>query len=120
MSITIYGIKNCDTMKKAFAWLDGRGLSYAFHDYKQAGIDSARLEQWCAQVGWQALVNTRGTTWRRLAPQQQAIGGSADAVRLMAANTSLIKRPVIETARGLLVGFDAARYAEELPREADE
>ena len=68
---TIYGIKNCDTMKKAFAWLDEHGVAYTFHDYKKSGIDSARLHAWSKAIGWKTLINTRGTTWRKLTPEQQ-------------------------------------------------
>lgn len=107
---TIYGIRNCDTMKKAFAWLDDHGVSYDFHDYKKSGIDAARLKSWSQQVGWEVLLNTRGTTWRKLAPAQQANLDEAKALKLMRENPSLIKRPVLETGRDLLVGFDAERY----------
>lgn len=108
---TIYGIKNCDTMKKAFAWLDSHGVRYDFHDYKSAGIDAARLKAWAKQVGWEVLLNTRGTTWRKLPPDAQANVDEARALRLMVENPSLIKRPVLENGKTLLVGFDAARYA---------
>jgi len=108
---TIYGIKNCDTMKKAFAWLDGHGVRYGFHDYKSAGIDAARLKAWSKQVGWEVLLNTRGTTWRKLPAGAQADVDEAKAIRLMTENPSLIKRPVLENGKALLVGFDAARYA---------
>ena len=112
MNPTIYGIKNCDTMKKAFAWLDGAGVAYDFHDYKKSGIDPATLTRWCAQLGWEALVNKRGTTWRKLTPKQQAIDTQSAAVQLMQEFPSLIRRPVLETAGGqLLVGFDPALYA---------
>lgn len=110
MSVTIYGIKNCDTMKKAFAWLDARGIAYTFHDYRKHGIDADTLARWCAALGWDALVNTRGTTWRKLDPAEQAIGGAEDAIRVMQAHTSVIRRPVIETTDGALVaGLDLAR-----------
>lgn len=107
MRPVIYGIKNCDTMKKAFAWLDDAGVAYDFHDYKKAGIDAETLARWCARSGWEALLNKRGTTWRKLAPEQQAIAGEADAIALMQAQPSLIRRPVVECGAGaLLVGFD--------------
>ena len=103
----IYGIKNCETMKKAFAWCDEHGVAYEFHDYKKSGVDRNRLVAWCKTVGWKTLVNTKGTTWRKLTPEQQAISTQGDAVALMMENPSLIKRPVVETASGqLLVGFD--------------
>ncbi len=110
--ITIYGIKNCDTMKKAFAWCDGHGVAYDFHDYKKSGVDRARLVAWCKAVGWKTLVNTKGTTWRKLSPELQAIGTQGAAVALMLEYPSLIKRPVMETAKGqLLIGFDPALFA---------
>ena len=113
MSTTVYGIKNCDTMKKAFAWLDEHGVAYTFHDYKKSGIDSARLHAWSKAVGWKTLLNTRGTTWRRLSDDERASAADPDgARRLMARQPTLIKRPLIEAGETLLVGFDPARYAE--------
>jgi len=112
--ITIYGIKNCDTMKKAFTWLDSRKLAYEFHDYKKAGIDRAHLTAWCGKVGWEVLVNRRGTTWRKLTPEQQSVSTQAGAVALMLENTSLIKRPVVAQGDQLLVGFDPAAFAKVL------
>jgi arsenate reductase len=108
--ITIFGIKNCDTMKKAFAWLDDHGVQYDFHDYKKSGIDIATLKAWSKRVGWEVLLNTRGTTWRKLTPEQQANLDEAKALKLMSENPSLIKRPVLETGNELLVGFDPERY----------
>jgi arsenate reductase (glutaredoxin) len=102
---TIYGIKNCDTMKKARIWLDGRGDAYAFHDYKASGIDEATLRGWIEQVGWEKLLNRSGTTFRKL-PEADKAGIDADkAVALMLAQPSMIKRPVVEHADTLLVGF---------------
>ena len=109
---TIYGIKNCDTMKKAFAWLDEHDLRYDFHDYKTAGIDLDRLKSWSKQVGWETLLNTRGTTWRKLSPTQQANLDENKALRLMSENPSLIKRPVLENGKALLVGFVPERYTD--------
>ncbi|HRP23296.1 ArsC family reductase [Thauera sp.] len=108
MRIVIHGIKNCDTMKKTFAWFEGAGVAYLFHDYKKAGIDPATLQRWCERLGgWEALVNRRGTTWRKLSPEQQAVTDTTAAIALMQAQPSLIRRPVIEFADGeLLVGFD--------------
>lgn len=121
MSVRIYGIKNCDTMKKAFTWLDEAGVAYEFHDYKKVGIDATTLARWCAQTeGWQALVNTRGTTWRKLSPKQQSISDEAGAIALMIANTSLIRRPVLETPDGeLLIGFDPMRFDVALAQRGD-
>ncbi|MFN3984173.1 MAG: ArsC family reductase [Rhodocyclaceae bacterium] len=110
--ITVYGIKNCDTMKKAFNWLDEHRVTYTFHDYKRSGIDTATLSRWCERLGWEALVNTRGTTWRKLDAQAREIGSTAQAIALMQTHTSLIRRPVVElTGGGLLVGFDPAAYS---------
>jgi arsenate reductase len=108
---TLYGIKNCDTMKKAFAWLADHGVPYDFHDYKAVGIDAAKLRAWSRQVGWEILLNTRGTTWRKLTPAQQANLDEARAIRLMVEHPSLIKRPVMEHGKDILVGFAPERYA---------
>ena len=107
---TIYGIKNCDTMKKARAWLDQRGIAYAFHDYKAAGIEANRLEVWTQRLGWQALLNRAGTTFRKLPETDRQDLDEAKAVALMLAHPSLIKRPVLEVAEHLLVGFKPADY----------
>lgn len=115
MSVRIYGIKNCSSMKKAFDWLDQNQVAYTFHDYKKAGIDTDTLSRWCARAGWQALVNTRGTTWRKLDPALQAIASDSDAVTVMFEHTSVIRRPVVETPSGeLLIGFDAEAFARSL------
>ncbi|HQZ02693.1 MAG TPA: ArsC family reductase [Thauera sp.] len=112
MQAVIYGIRNCDTMKKTFAWFDGAGVPYQFHDYKTSGTDSAVLARWCEQAGWEALVNKRGTTWRKLAPEQQSPADTAAAIALMQAQPSLIRRPLIETSQGdLVLGFDPERLA---------
>ncbi len=113
--VTIYGIPNCDTMKKARAWLDSRGLAYAFHDYKKAGIDRERLATWSKEVGWETLLNRAGTTFRNL-PDADKQGVDEDkAIALMLARPSLIKRPVLDLGGGkLLVGFKPEIYAEAL------
>jgi arsenate reductase len=114
--ITIYGIKNCDTMKKARAWLEQRGVDYVFHDYKASGIDKARLEGWAKRVGWEALLNKAGTTFRKL-PDKDKIGlTEKKAIALMLAQLSIIKRPVIETGGRLLVGFNPEDYAKAFRR----
>lgn len=105
MTITVYGIPNCDTVKKARAWLDASGIEYAFHDYKKQGADAAKLEQWAAQAGWEKVLNRAGTTFRKLPDADKANLDATRAVRLMAANPSCIKRPVVEHPGGLLVGF---------------
>lgn len=113
MKATLYGIPNCDTVKKARAWLTEHGVEYDFHDYKRLGIDAARLDAWFAQVDWQLLLNRSGTTWRKLdQAQKAAITSAATAGALMRAQPSVIRRPVIETKGTLLVGFDPQRYAE--------
>ena len=112
MPITIYGIKNCDTMKKARAWLDQRGVAYAFHDYKVAGIDKGRLEGWAKKAGWEALLNRAGTTFRGLSDGDKEGLTEAKAIKLMLAQPSMIKRPVLELGHGkLLVGFKPEQYA---------
>lgn len=114
MTLTIYGIRNCDTMKKARAWLDGNGIAYTFHDYKAEGIDAARLARWIALVGWEPLLNRAGTTFRKL-PDADKTGIDADkASALMLAQPSMIKRPVVEYPGGLLVGFAPDRFAQAL------
>ena len=112
---TIYGIKNCDTMKKARAWLDGQGVAYAFHDYKTAGIDRARLEGWARKVGWETLLNRAGTTFRKLPEADKAGLTEGKAIALMLGQPSMIKRPVLELAGGkLLVGFKPEDYLKTL------
>ena len=112
--IHVYGIANCDTVKKARPWLDTRGFAYAFHDYKKEGADPAKLAAWSDTAGWEALLNRRGTTFRALTDADKADIDRAKAIRLMLASPSLIKRPVVEHSRGLLVGFDPAEWARAL------
>lgn len=117
MAITIYGIPNCDTMKKARTWLDEHGVAYDFHDYKKAGIDRERLEAWSKKVGWETLLNRAGTTFRRLPDADKQGLTEKKAIALMQAQPSLIKRPVLDLGRGkLLVGFKPDTYAEAFPR----
>jgi arsenate reductase len=111
MTITIYGIKNCDTMKKARAWLASHGVAYAFHDYKTAGIDRNRLEAWSREVGWETLLNRAGTTFRKLPDAEKQGIDSAKAIALMPAEPSMIKRPVLDLGDSkLLVGFKPEAY----------
>jgi Spx/MgsR family transcriptional regulator len=111
MPLTIYGIKNCDTMKKARAWLDQRGADYAFHDYKVAGIERAKLEGWAKKAGWETLLNKAGTTFRKLHDKDKEGLNEAKAIKLMLAQPSIIKRPVLELGGGkVLVGFKPEQY----------
>ena len=112
MSVTLYGISNCDTVKKARAWLDGQAVPYQFHDFRKAGVPQDRLADWSRAVGWEKLVNRQGTTWRKLdAAQQAEVRDDASARALMLAQPSVIKRPVVEWAGGATtVGFDAAAW----------
>ena len=105
MSITVYGIPNCDTVRKARGWLNGLGLTYSFHDYKVAGIEPDRLAVWCRAVGWEKVLNRAGTTFRKLPEAQRADLDEARAIALMVASPSAIRRPVVEHAGGLLIGF---------------
>ena len=115
MGLTIYGIKNCDTMKKARTWLDKAGKAYAFHDYKTAGIDRARLEGWAKKVGWEALLNRSGTTFRKLPEAAKDGLTEQKALALMLEQPSMIRRPVLEAPGGkLLVGFKPENYKAEL------
>jgi arsenate reductase len=112
MPITIYGIKNCDTMKKARATLDKHGVKYAFHDYKTQGIDKAKLEGWAKKAGWETLLNRAGTTFKKLLDKDKENVTEAKAIKLMLAQPSMIKRPVLELGGGkILVGFKPEEYA---------
>ena len=112
MSITLFGITNCDTVKKARAWLADQDVAYAFHDFKKQGVPQERLDRWIAQLGWEKLVNRQGTTWRKLDPATQAgVADAATARALMLAQPSVIKRPVVEWGAETTVGFDAAAWA---------
>lgn len=112
--IQVYGIPNCDTVKKARAWLEAEGLAYTFHDYKKEGADPARLERWVAEKGWETVLNRRGTTFRALPDGDKADIDASKAVRLMTEHPSTIKRPVVEHPGGLLVGFDPVAWARAL------
>lgn len=115
-NIQLYGIPNCDTVKKARQWLDARGIGYTFHDYKKAGADPAKLAAWVDQAGWEKLLNRSGTTFRKLPDADREGLDAARAVALMAAHPSCIKRPVVEHPGGLLVGFREAEWADALAR----
>ncbi len=110
MSVTLYGIKNCDTMKKAMQWLKEHHIDYVFHDYKKAGIDVATLRGWLAQVSHEDLINRRGTTWRKLDPAQQENLDQERAIALMQTQPSLIKRPVLVHEQNIHLGYSADSY----------
>jgi len=106
MTVTVYGIPNCDTVKKARKWLDAQGVAYTFHDYKKAGADAGKLAAWIDAKGWEVVLNKRGTTFRKLDDADKADIDAAKAARLLEANPSMIKRPVVEYDGGVLVGFN--------------
>lgn len=110
MTVILYGIPNCDTVKKARNWLDAKGVAYAFHDYKKVGADPAKLAEWQARAGWEKVINRAGTTFRKLPDADKAGLDAAKAVRVMVANPSTIKRPIIEYPGGLFVGFKAEEW----------
>jgi arsenate reductase len=109
--LKIYGIKNCDSMKKAFTWCDTRDFLYEFHDYKKHGVPREKLVEWSRTLGWKTLLNTKGTTWRKLTPEQQDITTQSKAIATMLEFPSLIRRPIVETGEGqILVGFDPTLF----------
>ncbi|MGA4448937.1 ArsC family reductase [Ectopseudomonas chengduensis] len=110
MSYVLYGIKACDTMKKARTWLEEHQVDYAFHDYKSVGIDRANLEKWCNEHGWQTVLNRAGTTFRKLDDAHKADLDQAKAIELMLAQPSMIKRPVLDLGNKTLVGFKPDNY----------
>lgn len=112
--ITIYGIRNCDTMKKAMTWLDEQGIDYRFHDYKKEGAPAAHVRQWIASQGWEQIINRRGTTWRKLPEEVRDDMDAVHAVSIALENPSIIKRPILETERTLLAGFKANEWEQEL------
>ena len=111
MSVTLYGIKNCDTVKKARTWLDGHGIAHAFHDYKAAGIDAPRLQKWCKELGWETVLNRAGTNFRKLADADKQDLTESKAIALMLAQPSMIKRPMLDTGTERIVGFKPDVYA---------
>lgn len=110
MAVTLYGIPNCDTVKKARTWLDLRGIGYSFHDYKKAGVDPARLSRWVDALGWEKVLNRAGTTFRKLPEDQREGLDRSRAIVLMLAQPSCIKRPLVEHSGGLLLGFREAEW----------
>jgi arsenate reductase len=111
VSVTLHGIRNCDTMKKAWSWLDDHGVAYEFHDYKKQGVDRATLERWAAQVGWEVLLNRAGTTFKKLPEADKQGLNETRAIKLMLAQPSMIKRPVLDHDGTLVVGFTPDAYA---------
>ncbi len=112
--IKVFGIKNCDTMKKAMSWLTENGVTYEFIDYKKAGVAEGHLADWSARAGWEKLLNTRGLMWKKLTDDERAAVDAEKALKLMAKYPSLIKRPVLDTGSQLLVGFSPENYAQAL------
>lgn len=112
MTVTMYGIKNCDTIKKARAWLEKYGIDYEFHDYKAAGADAGKLREWVAEHGWEVLLNRAGTTFRALPDAEKQDLDAEKAIALMLANPSMIKRPVLDTGASRIVGFKPEIYIE--------
>ena len=110
MTVTIYGIKNCDTMKKARTWLTAHSVEAEFHDYKASGIDRAHIERWCSEAGWETVLNRAGTTFRKLDDADKQDVDQEKAIALMLAQPSMIKRPVVEADSRLIIGFKPERY----------
>ena len=110
MTVTLFGIPNCDTVKKARNWLEARGTAYQFHDYKKTGIDAETLSGWVSEVGWESLLNRAGTTFRKLPEEAKCDLDAVKAIALMVEQTSMIKRPVVTGTGRLLVGFKAAEW----------
>lgn len=110
MALRLFGIPNCDTVKKARVWLEGRGLVYDFHDYKKAGVDAAKLAAWCDSLGWETVLNRAGTTFKKLDAADKSDMSKAKAISLMMAQPSMIKRPLVEYDGGLLIGFKAEQW----------
>ena len=111
MTVTLHGIRNCDTVKKARLWLESQGVDYAFHDFKTQGVDDAQLQAWCDRAGWETLLNRAGTTFRKLPEAERADLSRDKAIALMKAQPSMIKRPVLQRGEDLLVGFKPEDYA---------
>ncbi|MCG7962676.1 MAG: ArsC family reductase [Candidatus Thiodiazotropha taylori] len=110
--VKMYGIPNCDTIKKARRWLEDQGVAYEFHDYKKAGVDEAMLTAWIGQLGWESLLNKRSTTWRQLDEAAKANLDEKQAIQIMLANPSIIKRPLLDDGEQLHLGFKADQYAQ--------
>lgn len=114
-AMKIYGIKNCNTVKKALDWLNENKIAYEFHDFKKEGVAESKLKEWSSELGWEPLLNKRGTTWKQVDPEvQKTITSEQAAFKLMQEKTSIIKRPVLETDKGVLLGFDEETYKSRL------
>jgi Spx/MgsR family transcriptional regulator len=118
MGVTLYGISNCDTIRKARRWLKEQGVDYRFHDYRKDGLDEALLEQWADDLGWEALLNRRGTTWRRLPETDRNAIDRETAIRLLLAHPAMIKRPLLDTGSERLLGFREQDYADRFGKPA--
>lgn len=115
MVLQVYGIKSCNTVKKALTWLDENEIAYTFHDYKKEPATSTQLDAWEKEIPWEKLVNKKGTSWRKLSPQEQAdVVDSESANKVLLNNNSMIKRPLIESPKGILLGFDEEEYEAKL------
>lgn len=113
MTITVYGIKNCNTVQKACKWLEGRNIVYEFHDYNKSGIDEKKLREFIDKFGWEKIVNRKGMTWRKLTKEEQNNINDVDsAITLMKDKASVIKRPIIDTGKEQLIGFDEHHYTQ--------
>jgi arsenate reductase len=108
--LTLYGIKNCDTVKKSRRWLEDHGVEYQFHDFRQDGLDKKQLTSWVENSGWETIVNKRSTTWRNLSDKDKEITTNSQAIKLLLANPTLIKRPITQSKKTLLVGFNEAEF----------
>lgn len=108
--LTLYGIKNCDTVKKARRWLEDHGVEYQFHDFRQDGLNKKQLSGWVEQLGWEVIVNKRSTTWRNLSDKDKELTTNSQAIKLLLANPTLIKRPVVQSNKLLLVGFNENEF----------
>lgn len=109
--LTVYGIKNCDTVKKARKWLEAQGIDYQFHDFREDGLDKKELNNWVEQLGWEAIVNKRSTTWRNLSDKEKDISAKSQAIKLLLDNPTLIKRPVVVKNKTVLVGFKEEEFS---------
>jgi len=108
--LTLYGIKNCDTVKKARRWLEDHSVEYQFHDFRQDGLNKKELCDWIEQLGWEVIVNKRSTSWRKLPDKDKELTTNSQAVKLLLANPTLIKRPIVQSSKFLLVGFNETEF----------